>query len=110
MSDLSTPKGVHERLGEVQLVDCREPYEWVAGRIAGSVHIPLNSIMAGATGELDQTRPVVVVCRSGNRSELGMLMLRARGFEAHNLEGGLERWIQEGLPISTPEGAPGRVA
>lgn len=110
MGDLSTPKGVHERLAEVQLVDCREPYEWVAGRIDGSVHIPLNSIMAGATGQLDPSKPVVVVCRSGNRSELGMLMLQARGFEAHNLEGGLELWIQEGLPLSTPEGAPGRVA
>ncbi|HEX6231035.1 MAG TPA: rhodanese-like domain-containing protein [Actinomycetota bacterium] len=110
MSDLSTPTGVHERLDEVQLVDCREPYEWVAGRIEGSVHIPLNSIMSGATGDLDPGRPVVVVCRSGNRSELASLMLQARGFVAHNLEGGLEEWTRQGLPISTPEGAPGRVA
>jgi len=110
MDELSTPKGVHARLAEIQLVDCREPYEWVAGRIEGSVHLPLNSIMAGATGELDPTRPVVVVCRSGNRSELATLMLQARGFQAHNLEGGLEEWTRQGLPISTPEGAPGRVA
>ncbi len=110
MSELNNPKGVHERMDEVQLVDCREPYEWVAGRIDGSVHLPLNSILAGATGELDQGRPVVVVCRSGNRSELATLMLQARGFEAYNLEGGLEQWEREGLPLTTPEGAPGRVA
>ncbi len=110
MSELNNPKGVHERMDEVQLVDCREPYEWVAGRIDGSVHLPLNSILAGATGELDQGRPVVVVCRSGNRSELATLMLQARGFEAYNLEGGLEQWEHEGLPLTTPEGAPGRVA
>jgi rhodanese-related sulfurtransferase len=110
MDELSTPRGVHARLAEIQLVDCREPYEWVAGRIEGSVHLPLNSIMAGATGGLDPTRPVVVVCRSGNRSELATLMLQARGFQAHNLEGGLEEWTRQGLPISTPEGAPGRVA
>jgi rhodanese-related sulfurtransferase len=110
MSELTTARGVFERLGDVQIVDCREPYEWVAGRIDGAVHIPLNAIMAGATGQLDATRPVVVVCRSGNRSELGTLMLQARGFEAHNLEGGMEEWEREGLPFSTPEGAPGRVA
>lgn len=110
MSDLSTPKGVSERIDQIQLVDCREPYEWVAGRIEGSVHIPLNSIMAGATGDLDHERPIVVVCRSGNRSELATLMLQARGYEAHNLEGGLEEWTRQGLPVSTPEGAPGRVA
>ncbi len=109
-SELTTATGVAEHLDDVQLVDCRELYEWVAGRIDGAVHIPLNSIMAGATGDLGPDRPVVVVCRSGNRSELASLMLRARGFEAYNLEGGMEDWEARGLPFSTPEGAPGRVA
>jgi rhodanese-related sulfurtransferase len=109
-TDLTAAAGVAEHLDEIQLVDCRELYEWAAGRIEGAVHIPLNSIMAGVTGELDPEKPVVVVCRSGNRSELASLMLRARGFEAYNLEGGMEDWEAEGLPFSTPEGAPGRVA
>jgi rhodanese-related sulfurtransferase len=110
MADLTHPKGVYEHLDQVQLVDCRERYEWVAGRIERAIHIPLNSILAGATQELDPSKPVVVVCRSGNRSELATLMLQARGFEAYNLEGGMEDWEREGLPFSTPEGAPGRVA
>jgi hypothetical protein len=69
-TDLTAAAGVAEHLDEIQLVDCRELYEWAAGRIEGAVHIPLNSIMAGVTGELDPEKPVVVVCRSGNRSEL----------------------------------------
>ncbi len=109
-TELTTARGVAEHLDEIQLVDCREPYEWAAGRIEGAVHIPLNAIMAGATGEIATDRPVVVVCRSGNRSELATLMLRARGYEAYNLEGGMEDWERQGLPFSTPEGAPGRVA
>ncbi len=110
MGELNHPKGVWERLAEVQLVDCREPYEWVAGRVEGAVHIPLNAIMAGSSGELDAAKPVVVICRSGNRSELAAMMLQARGFEAHNLEGGMEEWEREGLPFTTPDGQPGRVA
>lgn len=109
-TDLTTSAGLTEHLDEVQVVDCREPYEWVAGRIEGSVHLPLNSILAGATGELDPGRTTVVVCRSGNRSELATLMLQARGFDAHNLRGGLEEWAAEGRPLTTPDGAPGRVA
>ena len=109
-TELTTAEGVHEHLDDVQLVDCRELYEWSAGRIEGAIHIPLNSIMAGVTGDLEQDKPVVVVCRSGNRSELASLMLKARGFEAYNLEGGMEDWEAKGLPFSTPEGAPGRVA
>ncbi len=110
MDELSHPRGVWERRHEVQIVDCREAYEWAAGRIEGAIHIPLNEILAGKVDALDPGKPVVVVCRSGNRSELGALMLQARGFDAHNLEGGMEEWEREGLPFSTPDGAPGRVA
>lgn len=110
MSDLTTPKGVFERLDEIQLVDCREPYEWKAGRIEGAIHIPLNAIMAGKGTDLDRDKPVVAVCRSGNRSELATMMFQARGFEAHNLEGGMEEWERLGLPFTAPDGSPGRVA
>jgi rhodanese-related sulfurtransferase len=107
---LTTVNGVHEQLDEIQLVDCREQYEWVAGRVDGAVHIPLNSIMAGAGSELDTDKPIAVICRSGNRSELATMMFRARGYEAYNVEGGMEAWDAAGLPYSTPDGAPGRVA
>jgi rhodanese-related sulfurtransferase len=110
LDELTTPRGVFERLEEIQLVDCREQYEWDAGRVEGAIHIPLNSIMAGAGSDLDASTPVVVICRSGNRSELATMMLQARGYEAYNLEGGIEAWSREGLPYSAPDGSPGRVA
>jgi rhodanese-related sulfurtransferase len=110
MSDLSTPKGAYDELDRIQLVDCREQYEWDAGRVEGSIHIPLNDIMDGAGGDLSADRPIVVICRSGNRSELATVMLQARGFDATNLEGGIEAWVGDGLPIEGPDGAPGRVA
>ena len=50
---LTTPRGTFERLEEIQLVDCREQYEWDAGRVEGSIHMPLNAIMAGAGSDLD---------------------------------------------------------
>ena len=110
MADLTSVKGVHEQLDQIQLVDCREPYEWNAGRVEGAIHIPLNSLMAGGGPPLDQSKPVAVICRSGNRSELGSMMLQARGFEAYNVEGGMEEWAREGLPFTAPDGSPGRVA
>lgn len=109
-TDLTSSRGLAEHLDEVQVVDCREPYEWAAGRIEGSVHLPLNTILAGAVDELDQGKTTVVVCRSGNRSELATLMLQARGFDARNLARGLEEWQAEGLPLTTPDGRPGHVA
>jgi rhodanese-related sulfurtransferase len=108
--DLTQPLGVYARRDDVQIVDVREVYEWESGRIEGAVHVPLNTLMAGRGPDLDRGRPVVVVCRSGNRSELAALMLQARGFDAHNLLGGMEAWARQGLPFSTPAGQPGRVA
>ena len=109
--DLSSVTAVHERLDEIQLVDCREPYEWEAGRVEGAIHIPLNALMAGTGTEvLDPAKPTAVICRSGNRSELAAMMLEARGFEAYNVEGGMEEWEREGYAFSATDGSPGRVA
>jgi rhodanese-related sulfurtransferase len=107
---LTNVKGVNDHLDEIQLVDCREPHEWQAGRVEGAIHIPLNQIMAGAGQNLDPEKPIAVICRSGNRSELATVMLQARGFEAYNVEGGMEEWAREGLPYAAPDGSPGRVA
>ena len=111
MADLSTVEGLQESLDDIQLVDCREQYEWDAGRIRGAFHIPLNDVMAGVgTDVLDLAKPVAVICRSGNRSELASVMLQARGYDATNVEGGMEAWAREGLPFQAPDGSPGRVA
>jgi rhodanese-related sulfurtransferase len=101
---------VQERRGEVQLLDVREPFEWNAGRIEGAVHIPLQQLLDGRTEGLEPDTPVVIYCRTANRSEVAKLMLEARGFDASIMEGGSEAWVAEGLPFTTPEGQPGRVA
>ncbi|HEX9891699.1 MAG TPA: rhodanese-like domain-containing protein [Actinomycetota bacterium] len=97
--DLSDPQAAHQRRDDVQFVDVREPYEWEAGRIEGAIHVPLNALLAGA-GDLDPTKPVVAYCTVGQRSEVARHLLKARGFEAYNLEGGLERWLGRGLPFT----------
>ena len=72
-----------------QLIDVREPNEVAAGTIEGSVNIPLGSL-PGRIGELDQSRPVVMLCRSGGRSANASAFLVEQGFATvTNLEGGM---------------------
>jgi rhodanese-related sulfurtransferase len=105
------PDEVFDQSDRYQIVDVRESYEWDAGHIEESMHIPLSEVMAGGEqGRLDASKPVICVCRTGNRSELAALMLQARGYEAHNLEGGAERWAASGYPLVDADGSPGRVA
>jgi rhodanese-related sulfurtransferase len=84
--------------GELCFLDVREPYEWDAGHIEGSLHIPIRHI-GSRFRELQGNDPIVVVCEVGQRSALVADFLAARGFDVHNLEGGLRAWTSQGHPL-----------
>jgi rhodanese-related sulfurtransferase len=96
-------------MGRFQVVDVRFPNEWEAGHIDGAVHVPGDYVF-DRVSELDLTRPVVTVCRSGSRSAEAAEELAGEGFDVQNLEGGIDAWVAQGLPIVTDDGRPGRVA
>ena len=92
-----TPNELAQRLADQEdfaLIDVREPYEWQIGRIPGAQLIPLGNLRA-AMASLDNTREVVVYCRSGVRSADAARWLRAAGFRALNLTGGILRWSDD---------------
>lgn len=84
------------------LVDVREPYERDAGYIAGSHHIELAQLPEHAA-ELERDRPIVFYCRAGSRSLMAAQALRASGYEAYSMTGGLLRWAEDGRALA-PEG------
>ena len=101
--DLS-PARVAELLRDgAQGVDVRERYERDAGHIADTLHIELDQLAASAD-TLDRERPLVFYCRTGSRSALAAQAFAAAGFEAHNLDGGLQAWVEDGLPIEPADG------
>jgi rhodanese-related sulfurtransferase len=99
----------NEQLDDVFLLDVREPLEWDAGHIDEAVHIPMGELNA-RIGEIPRDRPIVCVCRSGNRSQAVTDALNRAGYTAHNLEGGMHAWQHAGLPFAASDGGEGRVA
>jgi rhodanese-related sulfurtransferase len=85
-----------------QLVDVRTDAEFAAGHIPRAVHVPLVDVRSEAAG-LDRDKPLVVYCRSGERSGMAADAFAASGWDAHSIEGGLLHWADEGLPLE-PEG------
>ena len=79
---------IKERLEELEIIDVREPVEYDLIRIKGSKLIPLGSFM-DRTAEVDWSKHVVFVCRSGSRSKIATLMSGARGSRVYNLKGGI---------------------
>lgn len=103
------PKTLAGRLETVQVLDVRYPNEWAAGHIEGALHIPGDDL-AERLDELDRGRPVVTVCRSGGRSERAARFLREEGFDADNLDGGMQAWAEAGLAYRSSDGGDGTVA
>ena len=82
------------------VLDVREQSEWADGHIGGAKHIPLGQLK-NRVGDLEKYkgRPVVAVCRSGNRSAHACGLLKKAGFEnVNNLAGGMAAWEQAGMP------------
>lgn len=72
------------------LLDVRSAEEWGDGHLDGAVNIPVAELPA-RVGELPRDRPVVVYCRSGNRSKQAVAQLVGAGLEAVDL-GAMRAW------------------
>jgi molybdopterin/thiamine biosynthesis adenylyltransferase/rhodanese-related sulfurtransferase len=79
------------------LVDVREPHEFEIVRIPGSVLIPKDRILSGeALSGLPQDRPIVLHCKSGQRSAEALAALHAAGFrDAVHVGGGVLGWAKD---------------
>jgi adenylyltransferase/sulfurtransferase len=76
------------------LLDVRTPQEWEICRLEGAKLLPMNEL-AARMAELDSTKEIVAYCKVGLRSAQAAALLRAAGFNARNLQGGLEAWARD---------------
>ncbi len=83
------------------VLDVREPEEFKTGHVLNAKLISLGKLR-DRLGELERYRekPIVVVCRSGNRSATACALLGRAGFaQVYNLAGGMMAWQKAGLPV-----------
>ena len=80
------------------LLDVREPHEWAQVHVDGARHVPLGDLTLPDVPE----GPVVLVCRSGNRSgQATRAMIAAGRTDVVNMAGGMLAWVEQGLPVVT---------
>jgi rhodanese-related sulfurtransferase len=83
------------------VLDVRDEAEFANGHITDARHIPLAQL-ADRIKELQKfkDKPVLVNCQAGTRSAKAGDTLRKSGFtQVHNLQGGLNAWVQAKLPV-----------
>lgn len=89
----------------VTLLDVREHDEWTAGHAPEAIHIPMGDL-AGRLDDLPADNEVYVVCRSGGRSARVTAYLNANGWDAKNVDGGMQSWQAAGRPMAADNGQP----
>lgn len=105
--DLSPLAAVHH-LGDVRLIDVREPDEFVGplGHIPGAELVPVSTV-PDAAAAWDRDEPILLICRSGARSARAATALAAMGFRhPFNLAGGMIAWDASALPRLRDDDTP----
>lgn len=91
----------HYQTGEYFLLDVRTPQEWNEVHVPGAVLIPLDELPQ-RLDEVPRNRPVMVICRSGNRSAVGRDILKEAGFaQVTSIAGGIRAWMAAGYPVTS---------
>lgn len=80
------------------LIDVRTPEEFASGHIQNAINISVETLQA-RLDEVPGGTPVVVYCRSGNRSATAAQILVEGGYQPVYDLGGIKDWVAQGLPI-----------
>jgi len=84
---------------EYQIIDVREIPEITAGKIETAQAMPMASIPLRLS-ELNASKKIVMVCRSGARSAQACMFLQQNGFDnVYNLRGGMIGWVRADKPL-----------
>lgn len=85
-----------------QIIDVREPEEYLESHADGAINIPLEDILNGDYSKIDKTKPTYVYCKSGVRAGKAKAALESAGYKNVTSLGGLSDWIaKQGKTCST---------
>jgi rhodanese-related sulfurtransferase len=101
--DKEFPVAYHQdldRLNASVFLDTREKEEFEVSHIQGAQWVGFDEFDLKSIQDLDKTKPIVVYCSIGARSQAIGKKLQEAGFlQVYNLYGGIFHWVNEGLPV-----------
>ncbi|MBI5053866.1 MAG: rhodanese-like domain-containing protein [Chloroflexi bacterium] len=99
--EIAVKEAVAKREAGAFILDVRTVEEWKEFHVPNSTLIPLDELPK-RVAEVPRDKEVVVVCRSGNRSQAGRDILLNAGFtKVTSMSGGLNEWRSLGFPTVT---------
>lgn len=85
--------------GTWRIIDVRSATERATACVRHSLHLPLQDVEAAHPILAETGQPIALLCKGGTRARLAQERLAACGVQAYMIEGGLDHWQREGLPV-----------
>jgi phage shock protein E len=100
---LISPQALLERQAKKDpslfVLDVRSPEEFASGHVPGAVNVPYDQV-ASQLAKIPKDKDVVLYCRSGRRTELAGVVLKADGYtKLEHLQGDMQAWLKDGRPV-----------
>ncbi|MAN27912.1 MAG: thioredoxin [Mesonia sp.] len=81
------------KMDDVEVLDVRTEEEFITEHIKNAQNIVYDENFSDKIKGLDKSKPVVVYCKSGRRSEKSAQLLKDSGFvKVYDLKGGITQW------------------
>lgn len=80
---------IDELIGNIDLIDIREPYEYQGGSIKTAKNIPMETLIEDSERYLEKDKQYYILCRSGARSARTCSELRKKGYDVIDVAGGV---------------------
>lgn len=109
IGDITPAEALERSRDGAVLLDVREEIEYTSGHAPESIWVPLGDLRDGATLPSEAIQQVMVICRSGGRSQHAAELLAKRGMKVFNVAGGMQAWAQAGLPVRSSDGQTGQI-
>ena len=91
IADIYSVKEKIDKKEDFIFLDVREPFELNIAKIENTILIPLGDL-PNSLDKLDKNKEIIVLCRTGNRSHHATRFLIQKGFNAKNMDGGINMW------------------
>lgn len=84
---------IDELIGEIELIDIREPYEYLGGSIKSAKNIPMQKLISEPSKYLKDDKTYYLMCLSGARSSRTCRYLTKLGYDVVNVVGGYGSYV-----------------
>ncbi|HKM00395.1 MAG TPA: rhodanese-like domain-containing protein [Mobilitalea sp.] len=80
-------------IGQVELIDIREPYEYKGGSLRTAVNIPMGTLLSSPDKYMAKEKTYYIICQSGGRSGMACSKLTKQGYDVINVAGGVGSYV-----------------